>query len=180
MRRAGPLSTWAPGPARRILKMFISKKRIEGGDPWEEHSCQNEWFSLAIPSRNFQEISWQNYVSVQNTSRSIALGTKYEAVLGVDISLRSHFLEMSPQTGCRKASILTENFQELFWQNWKTSSRFQMRPDKADVQTRLKSLPEGLLPGARAAGILCEHNVRACRDWNLFQRAFCFWPSTSM
>ena len=33
MRRAGPLSTWAPGPARRILKMFISKKRIEGGDP---------------------------------------------------------------------------------------------------------------------------------------------------
>ena len=34
MRRAGPLSTWAPGPARRILNMFISKKnRIEGGDP---------------------------------------------------------------------------------------------------------------------------------------------------
>ena len=22
----GPLSTWAPGPARRILKMFISEK----------------------------------------------------------------------------------------------------------------------------------------------------------
>ena len=33
MRRAGPLSTWAPGPARRILKMFISKKTKEGGDP---------------------------------------------------------------------------------------------------------------------------------------------------
>ena len=33
MRRAGPLSMWAPGPARRILKMFISKKTIEGGDP---------------------------------------------------------------------------------------------------------------------------------------------------
>ena len=33
MRRAGPLSTWAPGPARRILKMFIAKKTIEGGDP---------------------------------------------------------------------------------------------------------------------------------------------------
>ena len=35
MRRAGPLSTWAPGPARRILKMFISKKTKEGGDPME-------------------------------------------------------------------------------------------------------------------------------------------------
>ena len=33
MRRAGPLSTWAPDPARRILKMFISKKTKEGGDP---------------------------------------------------------------------------------------------------------------------------------------------------
>ena len=145
MRRAGPLSTWAPGPARRILKMFISKKRIEGGDPWEEHSCQNERFLLAIPSRHFQEISWQNYVSVQNTSRSIALGTKYEAVLGVDIILTSHFLEMSPQTGCRKASILTENFQERFWRNWKKNQDFRWD------QTRQ----------------MCR------RDWNLFRRVFC-------
>ena len=29
----GPLKYGAPGPARRILKMFISKKRIGGGDP---------------------------------------------------------------------------------------------------------------------------------------------------
>ena len=29
----GPLKYGAPGPARRILKMFISKKTIEGGDP---------------------------------------------------------------------------------------------------------------------------------------------------
>ena len=33
MRCAGPLSAWAPGPARRILKMFISKRRMGGGDP---------------------------------------------------------------------------------------------------------------------------------------------------
>ena len=33
MRRAGPLSTWAPCPARRILKMMISKKTKDGGDP---------------------------------------------------------------------------------------------------------------------------------------------------
>ena len=32
MQRAGPLSTWAPGPARRILNMFIKQKTIEGGD----------------------------------------------------------------------------------------------------------------------------------------------------
>ena len=29
----GPLKYGAPGPGRRILKMFISKKRIGGGDP---------------------------------------------------------------------------------------------------------------------------------------------------
>ena len=29
----GPLKYVGPGPARRILKMFISKKTIEGGDP---------------------------------------------------------------------------------------------------------------------------------------------------
>ena len=29
----GPLKYGAPGPARRILKMFISKKTKEGGDP---------------------------------------------------------------------------------------------------------------------------------------------------
>ena len=33
MRRAGPLRTWAPGPARRIFKMFISKKTREGDAP---------------------------------------------------------------------------------------------------------------------------------------------------
>ena len=33
MRRAGPLSTWAPGPARRILKMFISKKIKRAATP---------------------------------------------------------------------------------------------------------------------------------------------------
>ena len=68
---------------------------------------------VGILLRNVQDNSWQNDVSVQNTSRSTALGTKYEAVLGIDISLRSHFLEMSPQNGCRKASILRENVQEL-------------------------------------------------------------------
>ena len=180
MRRAGPLSTGPRAQRAAFWKCSFRKKRIEGGDPWEVICCQNDWCSLAILSRNFQEISWQNYVNVQNTSRSIALGTKYEADLGVDIILRSHFLEMSPQTGCRKASILREHFQELCWQNLKNSSRFAMRPDKTDVQTRLKSSPEGLLPGARAAGILREHNVRDCRDCNLFQRVFCFWPSTSM
>ena len=51
----GPLSMWAPGPARRILKMLISKKMIEGGDPWETQYSQNEWCSLAF----CQEISWK-------------------------------------------------------------------------------------------------------------------------
>ena len=84
----GPLKYVGPGPsAPHFENVHFEKKRIEGGDPWEVICCQNDWCSLAILSRNFQEVSWQNHVSVQNTSRSVALGTKYEADLGIDIIL---------------------------------------------------------------------------------------------
>ena len=101
MRRAGPLSTWAPGPARRILKMFISKKTKEGGDTppstymfvWAIHVSQT-WLT---PVHNFPGKLWTHAAFVADSFL-------YSSSLWLNLEKGLHQLTNS-QGNCQPVSL---------------------------------------------------------------------------